>query len=219
MHFKELKFLSLLSLLGLLACTTIQRHPSSGYTSNEVYGETSYIALQNEAKSEQLQYAAQDLGILNPSLSEADLRAIEDRSLLNRLENSIKSSREQELYYRYRPYLKNDREKIAMLLRSGYEGKAEWLVSNNIDDRIGQLTNDEKELVEDSDIGKGMSKDAVKSSWGEPDSVEISGSQLSGNERWTYLHTIATPEGFQIEKRIVYFQAGRVAGWETLDAN
>lgn len=71
------------------------------------------------------------------------------------------------------------------------------------------------ELVDDSDIALGMQKEAVRESWGEPDYVEVSGNPKFENERWRFSVPIKTPEGYQFEERLVYFERGRVVGWVT----
>lgn len=70
-------------------------------------------------------------------------------------------------------------------------------------------------LMESSDIAIGMEKEDVRGSWGEPDHKWNSGNINLENEKWQYSVPIATPEGYHIEQRVVYFEGGRVIGWET----
>ncbi len=59
----------------------------------------------------------------------------------------------------------------------------------------------------------GMEKDDVLSVWGQPRAVESAGDPQVGNQRWIYLNGLS--ENWSIgPKRIVYFEAGRVSGWE-----
>jgi hypothetical protein len=60
-----------------------------------------------------------------------------------------------------------------------------------------------------------MPQDYVRRSWGEPVNVEISGNPIYKNERWKYQRQVSTAQGFRKETRFVYFEGGRVVGWET----
>lgn len=71
-----------------------------------------------------------------------------------------------------------------------------------------------EELIENRDIVVGMTKKAVSQSWGDPDLVEVAGNPLYGNERWQYKTYVSSSEGYKKELRVIYFEAGRVAGWE-----
>ena len=59
-----------------------------------------------------------------------------------------------------------------------------------------------------------MSKQAVRESWGEPEAIEVAGNPVFGNERWRFIEQIASSEGYQTEGRMIYFEGGRVVGWE-----
>lgn len=72
-----------------------------------------------------------------------------------------------------------------------------------------------KSLIETQDIAVGMPQDYVKRSWGDPMSVEVSGNPIYKNERWKYQKFVSAPEGYRKETRYVYFEGGRVVGWET----
>ena len=60
-----------------------------------------------------------------------------------------------------------------------------------------------------------MQKEDVKESWGDPDTVEIAGHPRLENERWRFSVPVTTPEGYQIEERLVIFEAGKVVGWQS----
>jgi outer membrane protein assembly factor BamE (lipoprotein component of BamABCDE complex) len=70
-------------------------------------------------------------------------------------------------------------------------------------------------LIGQSDIMLGMTRAAVRESWGPPDEVEVAGQPMYGNERWHYTEQMTSSEGYTTERRIVIFEAGRVVGWET----
>lgn len=58
------------------------------------------------------------------------------------------------------------------------------------------------------DIAWGMEMKQVSNSWGEPGDVHVAGDPREKNEKWVYR------EGLN-QTRIVYFENGRVSGWET----
>ena len=58
-----------------------------------------------------------------------------------------------------------------------------------------------------------MSKRAVQESWGEPERIEVAGNPTYGNERWKYSTYVSSTEGFNEEERMIYFEGGRVVGW------
>lgn len=62
-------------------------------------------------------------------------------------------------------------------------------------------------------ISYGMDMGEVSSIWGEPGSVDSAGDPREGNQRWTYYSGLSSRYGLG-SKRVVYFEAGRVAGWK-----
>ena len=71
--------------------------------------------------------------------------------------------------------------------------------------------------IENNDITIGMSKGAVVQSWGDPERKEVAGNPLYGNERWLYNKMVSSVDGYSKQTRIIYFEGGRVAGWETYE--
>lgn len=63
-----------------------------------------------------------------------------------------------------------------------------------------------------NDVVMGMSVQDVRESWGTPRDVEVAGNPDEGNQRWIYRSGL-TP-GLNSE-RILYFEQGRLVGWET----
>jgi hypothetical protein len=96
-----------------------------------------------------------------------------------------------------------------------YEDKQKWVIKTRILNRPSEMTARYKKLIDNQDIAIGMPNEIVKKSWGDPLNVEISGNALYKNEKWRYARTLSTSEGFKQEKRVVYFEGGRVVGWET----
>lgn len=134
---------------------------------------------------------------------------------LKTLENRIVSSKELEQYSKALPYMKGDDERIRFLELGGFEERQEWLRAQDFPSRPSDTQSEMKDLVDSQDIALGMPQTLVKRSWGEPESVEVSGNPQFRNERWRYNTYVSTVDGYRIEKKIVYFEAGKVVGWET----
>lgn len=133
---------------------------------------------------------------------------------LRNLENSLSTKKELAQYSKVLPYFESDEEKIEFLEQDGFENKQKWLNQRQFAKRP-MLTNDElRDLVEAQDITVGMPQPLVKKSWGDPESIEISGNPLFKNERWRYTKTFPTQDGFKTERKVVYFEGGKVVGWE-----
>ena len=68
--------------------------------------------------------------------------------------------------------------------------------------------------IETRDIIMGMEPGQVVQAWGQPRDVEYAGSPGTGNERWFYYSGLS--QRYQLDRiRVVYFESGKVAGWET----
>lgn len=163
----------------------------------------------------EMQKYAYELG-LNPKveLKEEEKKLILDRKKLRQLERALDSQKERMQYSKVLPWLKNDQEKIEVLSIPSVEGRQVWINKNKIWSRAKDLKNFD-DVVEAQDIALGMPSDYVKKSWGEPDNIESSGNPIYKNERWQYNRQVSTPLGYKQEKRLVYFEGGRVVGWET----
>ncbi len=131
------------------------------------------------------------------------------------LEKSLKTQKEKEQYARVLPWLKDDAEKIEMLSLKNTQDRQKWIIEKNIWQRAQSPSEGQKKLIQNNDIGLGMPMDFVRQAWGEPQSVEVSGNPALRNERWRYVRQISTSDGFKQERRYVYFENGRVAGWDT----
>ena len=100
-------------------------------------------------------------------------------------------------------------------MQESLEKRSQWVQEKKIFARPQDPTPEMKKLMDNQDISIGMPMDYVTKSWGDPTSKEASGNPLHRNERWKYLRTITSAEGFRQEKRYVYFESGKVVGWET----
>lgn len=166
-------------------------------------------------KDKDLEKYAYELG-LDPQkgLSPEEKNAVYQRRKVRELERSLNSEKERLQYSKILPLLEKDEEKVQILSIDSIEGRQAWINRNKIWSRLKSNQN-YSELVENQDIAIGMSSDLVKRSWGEPDSIDISGHEVYKNERWKYTRDVPTPNGYKRERRFVYFEGGRVVGWET----
>ena len=163
----------------------------------------------------ELQKFAYELGFdPKKEISQEQKQQILDRKKLRQLERSLDSQKERLQYSKVLPGLKDDQEKIEVLSIPSIEGRQVWINKNKNWSRAKNLK-DFDEVVESQDIAIGMPQDYVRKSWGEPNNIETSGNPIYKNERWQYLKQISTPQGYKQESRLVYFEGGRVVGWET----
>ncbi len=147
-------------------------------------------------------------------MSPDDLTKIEQRKKLRGLERSLDSQKERYNYSKVLPWLKDDEEKVEYLSIPSIEGRQVWVNKKQIWKRA-KSTKDYQEIMESMDIAIGMPTDFVRKAWGEPEAIDHSGNPVYKNERWKYNKQISTPNGYRQEKRYVYFEGGRIVGWET----
>lgn len=185
MKFHLLCLFGLLGLLNLTACSMFERSTDSGY------------AVQSEKSG-------------SPSTPVT----ASDKARLKQLENMLISNKEVDQYSKVLPLFKSEQERIEFLSLPGFESRQKWLQQNAVFERNTLQRNDFQDLIQAQDIALGMPFSLVRQSWGEPDSVEISGNPKFRNERWKYFKYISTQDGFKPEKKIVYFEGGKVVGWE-----
>lgn len=176
----------------LFGCSTFERSPRSGYgpghSSVEVYRV--------------------------PDARDQDNEQLSTRTRLKQLENSIRTRKEMDQYSRALPYLKNEKERIAFLELPDFEARQAWMNKTGFLDRPKQVQEGMQELIEAQDIAVGMPQTLVRKAWGEPEHIEVSGNPQFRNERWRYSKYISTPEGYKLERKLVYFEGGKVSGWE-----
>lgn len=210
-----MKYLLVLCLLGLSACAMFQRTSRSGYHSSyeESVGSSAYdpqaekrLTVENEAREE--------LDLLGRPLSDEEAIALQTRIRLKRMETKLATKREKKQYYQIRSQLKNDRERMYFLSLPTYEAREHWAGGRGLGQKDETYSDELAKVIESNDIALGMSQKAVMESWGDPDAVEIAGNAVYGYERWKYNRYVSGNEGYQKEMRIVYFEGGRVVGWE-----
>lgn len=202
---------ALLALSGF-GCAQFQRSSGSGYGGNLKYTED---APRNDGYDRTTRQTAYELGKDPASLSPDDLDEIRMRQKVRELERTLSSKKEREQYSKVLPWLKNDEEKVSFLSIPSIEGRQQWINKHSIWGRSQAPKEEMKELIDTQDIAVGMPQEYVRRSWGEPLSVEVSGNPMYKNERWKYQRHVSTSQGYRQETRFVYFEGGRVVGWET----
>lgn len=199
------------TMLGLSACAVFERDPRTGYA------DTGYAAqvedLYQERRQMKLNEVKEELGLEDKEMTDESRQAIEDRLRLKRLESKIGTRREKKQYFDMRSALKSDRERIYFLSLPTFEARQRWASARGIASQ-DSFSDDVATIVEANDIALGMTQKAVVASWGDPDAVETAGNPMYGYERWKYNRYVSGNDGYQKELRIVYFEGGRVVGWE-----
>lgn len=196
------------------SCTVLQRSQQSGYAGAQ--RPTSSISNREDANSLEHRRVAYELGLdPNSALSEDQLQAIDDRRRLRILERQIETQKEKEQYSKILPWLKSDKERIDFLTIPTIEGRQAWIQQNGIWQRSKAPSTTIKQIIDDGDIALGMPQEFVRKAWGEPQEKQVSGNPIYKNEKWKYTRYIASGDGFKKEVRLVYFEGGKVVGWET----
>lgn len=140
--------------------------------------------------------------------------AVAERRKVRELERTLDSEKDRRHYSKVLPLFQTDLEKIEYLSIDSIEGRQAWVNRNKIWSRV-KSNKDFQDLIASQDIAVGMTADLVKKSWGEPEAIDHSGNQIYKNERWKYTREVPSPSGYKRERRFVYFEGGRVVGWET----
>jgi hypothetical protein len=130
-------------------------------------------------------------------------------------ERRLKTNREKELYSKILPWFKSEKERLEFLMLSTVAEKQAWAREKKVWNRAKAPNDEMRGLIQNQDIAIGMPMDYVIKSWGDPALRETSGNPLFRNEKWKYVRSISTQDGFKQEKRTVYFEGGKVVGWET----
>ena len=207
----------LIASAGLTACSTLERSGSSGYSAeNSTESFNSLEEFYSTRHREKAKQARAQLGYESAqTLSESEASMVRARMELVQLERGLAYEAEKKQYFSYKPYFKNDFERIQFLQLPNREARERWAQNRGLKTEETQFDNLTQSLIEKNDIAKGMSRNAVIQSWGSPDFEEYAGNPIYGNERWVYNKQVSTDEGYKQERRLVYFEAGRVVGWET----
>lgn len=197
------------------ACAQFQRSVNSGYSSQTPKVVTSYSSVETPTSDAETTKVAHELGLNPNSMTTEEYQAVQKRKQLKGLERALDSRQEKEQYSKILPWLTDDQEKIDFLSIQSIEGRQNWINKNNIWARARVPVNRMKELIDAQDISVGMPMEYVRRAWGDPASIEVSGNPVYKNARWKYLRSVPGSDGFHQQKRFVYFEGGRVVGWDT----
>ncbi len=203
-----------ISTIVLSSCGTLTRSSHSGYSSTTNDYDTDFARENLDRNTMQNDEGARELGYASSrSLTDPERHNLEEHMELARAEKTLTSKKEKEQYYKYKPMMRSDSERIKFIEIDSIEGRDRWLAGHGYLD-AEKFSSDVQDAIESEDIVVGMTAGAVKKSWGDPAMVEVAGNPLYGNERWKYSKHVSTPDGYQAETKIIYFEGGRVAGWE-----
>ena len=211
-----MRLLLVISFLGLSACAMFSRDPRSGYSYDEDTMTTTSAGpdIYQQRKLRVEGDAREELGLGSRPLGDDERAAVETRIKLKRMESRLNTKREKKQYYNLRSALRSDRERMGFLSLPTYEARDRWAQQRGLANQDESYSDEVSKILENNDIALGMTQKAVMQSWGDPDAVEVAGNQLYGYERWKYNRYVSGNEGYQKEMRVVYFEGGRVVGWE-----
>ena len=205
-----------LSSCGLYQLRTADRAELAPNTDTVIVNREGALKRETSIIPEQdIKKYAFELGF-NPDneLSDEERSQILARYKVRAMERTLDTEKERLHYSKVLPYLLNDQEKADYLANPTIEGRQAWVIRNKIWSRA-KTDKDFLEVVESQDLTLGMNQQLVKKSWGEPESIEYSGNPLYKNEKWRYIRDVPSPNGYKRERRFVFFEGGRVVGWET----
>lgn len=217
MSFQQKITLSIVA-IGLSSCALLDRHRNSGYYGYNSTEPTGSSDFYQQRRDQNEQETKDELGFQpTQSLNENEKMVLEQRLQLKRLESSIPTRREKQQYYRYKAFLPGDSARIYFLQIPTIEARERWANKMGASDEENQgYSEDMAKLIESNEVIIGMSQKAVTESWGDPDIIEVAGNPIYRNECWKYSKYISSEDGYHREMRLIYFEAGRVVGWETL---
>ena len=202
--------LILTSLIALTACTTLQRSLRSGYAHRPGFGGETDRGLNPRQERD----AREELCYGERPLTREEERALALRTRIKDAEERLPNRRERRQYYQMRGNLRDDRERLAVLQLPDVNARSKYARARHLNADDDRRSDEVAAAIEAKDIALGMSQKAVGESWGDPDLVENSGNPDYGIERWRYTRYVSGGEGYRKEMRTVYFESGRVTGWE-----
>lgn len=199
----------------LVACAQFNRSVDSGYASRKPKVVTTYSSTETPRSDSDNTRVAYEMGFNPATMSAEEAQEVEQRKQLKDLEKGMNSQKAKEQYSKVLPWLQTDTEKIEFLSIPSLEGRQAWINRKNIWGRARVPAARMKELIDSQDIAVGMPMEYVRRAWGDPIAVEVSGNPVYKNERWRYSRSVPGSDGFHQQKRFVYFEGGRVVGWDT----
>lgn len=214
MKLNAISLLLVFIFMGLSSCAgLLQRSENSGYSGVSYLNPVErYSSKRSKIEDE----TREDLGLYGNNLNDAQAARLSQRMSLKEAESAIATKKERKQYYRFYSYFNSDRERLGFLGLPDFDSKERFLRSRGFYDKEKATSPGVAEAIEAQDIVLGMTPQHVMESWGDPDAREVAGSSDRGNERWKYSKFIPQADGFEKEVRMIYFEHGRVVGWEKL---
>ena len=198
--------------LTLISCATLSRSPRSGYATTDAAVDADGDEFRTEARL--AREAREELGLGERRLTATERDALDARVSLKRAEAAIPNRRDQKLYYKLRSNLRTDAEREYVLGLPTAAARSRYVTEHGLDVIDEAQAEELAAVIEAKDIAIGMTQKAVGESWGDPDQVETAGDGVYGIERWRYNRYVSGGDGYRKEIRLVYFEGGRVTGWE-----
>jgi hypothetical protein len=195
----------------------MERTPQSGYAALE--NSQSITAKPNSTYNHpNISKILAELGMSTDDLNDPEsLQRLHKAMEIETLESLLLNERERRQYYKNLPWLNSEGEQLEFLRQNGYYARQAWLRKNAVGKRSVQIDKPSEDLIAAKDISVGMPNELVRRSWGSPDTIDVAGNPIFGNERWRYKRYSPSPEGYRLQSRIVYFESGKVVGWEQID--
>lgn len=208
---KKLLLLSLVPALTV-GCNLVRKH---GTSFDPIYEQEIPLnaKMLHEKKVHDQKSAKKELGLNQSELSDLHQQILDNRIELKKLEEELDTETAKQQYYEYKAYMNSDRQRIQFLELPTVEQREAMAIQLGLPQKAKQKSAYEEDAIIENDIFIGMTRKAVRESWGEPEVVEVAGNPLYGNERWKYSTYVATAEGFLEEERVIYFEGGRIVGW------
>lgn len=211
-------FLLIIILILLNSCAHVNRSPESGYSSIDMKSSSSTATFLSGTRDLQSQKTLAELGMSNEDLMTPEgQQKFQEAVAIKSLELQLVDEREKKQYFQNIPWFKDTHEQLEFLKQNGYYARQTWLRKKGIGKRPVEIDKNTEDLIAAKDIALGMPLELVKRSWGNPDFVEVAGNVMYGNQRWRYKRYTPSPEGYRLQSRIIYFESGKVAGWEQVD--
>lgn len=208
----------LVAFINLSGCGHMARSTQSGYYSSQDSNDFS-----RNPQSEQFTQANLTRILAEQGMTVDDLKTdegfvkVQNALEIKKLEARMTTDREKKQYYKTLPWLKDENEQVDFLRQGGYFARQAWIRKRGIGKRSTEIDKAQEDIVATKDISVGMPNELVRRSWGAPDSVDVAGNPMYGNERWRYKRYTPSPDGYRLQSRIIYFESGKVVGWEQVD--
>lgn len=202
--------------MGLSSCANLTRRSENSGYAGSVFDSAPAYSSNNSKKSKLEDETREELNIYGNDLNDKQEDAVIMRMRLKEAESNIQTKKDRKLYYHFYSYFNSDRERLNFLNLGDYELKERYLRQRGYYDKEKITSPDTASAIEAQDIILGMTPHHVIESWGDPEVREVAGSVDRGNERWKYSKFIPQADGFEKEVRVIYFEHGRVIGWEKL---